>query len=249
MKSKNPLISILKKIGIGVTIFLLLFALYYNFGGNQVREIIVLPTYGPTKQGPNGEKLVHAVSDFSFLNQYNNKVAQKNFDGCVYVADFFFTSCQTICPVMSNSLQRVSRAYSNNSKVKIISHTVMPETDSIRLLKNYAEKFNARQGKWEFVTGNKKELYRMARDEYFIVEDQGSGDENDFIHTQMFVLVDRHKHIRGYYDGTDSLEVNQLIKDIKIVERENEYTKQFTSLKTVNLVINKLRLHGCLKIN
>jgi protein SCO1/2 len=124
----------------------------------------------------------------------------------------------------------------------------MPETDKSEILKEYAQKYNAKPGKWEFVTGSKKELYRMAREQYFIVEDTGNGDEEDFIHTQMFVLVDRHKHIRGYYDGTDSMEVNKLIKDIKIVERENEYTKQFTSVKSVNLLINKLRLHGCLKI-
>lgn len=89
----------------------------------------------------------------------------------------------------------------------------------------------------------------MARDQYFVVEDKGNGDENDFIHTQMFVLVDRHKNIRGYYEGTDSLDVTRLIKEIKIVERENEYTKEFTKIETLNLVINKLRLHGCLKIN
>jgi len=249
MKSKSPFISILKKIGIGFTIFLLLFALYYNFGGNQDREIIVLPTYGPMKLTTSGDSIPHRVSNFSFMNQFGKTVTQKNLDGCIYVADFFFTTCQSICPMMSHSLKRVQRAFSNNPGIKLLSHTVMPETDKSEILNEYAEKYKAKPGKWEFVTGNKKELYRMAREQYFIVEDTGNGDEEDFIHTQMFVLVDRHKHIRGYYDGTDSLEVNKLIQNIKIVERENEYTKQFTSLKTVNLVINKLRLHGCLKIN
>ena len=241
--------SLLKKIGIVLVIFLLLFLLYYNFGGNQDREIIVLPTYGPLKKDAKGNSIHHTIGSFSFLNQYGKSINEKSMDDCIYVADFFFTSCQSICPIMSNSLLRVQRAFSNNPRVKILSHTVMPEEDNSEVLRVYANQFKARPGKWEFVTGSKKELYRMARDQYFVVEDKGNGDENDFIHTQMFVLVDRHKNIRGYYEGTDSLDVTRLIKEIKIVERENEYTKEFTKIETLNLVINKLRLHGCLKIN
>lgn len=248
MPVNRKIVKTAKNLFLVFTAFLLVFILYYKYGGNQDREIIVLPNYGPIKINTNGDTIPHQVGSFSFVNQFGESINEKNFDGCVYVADFFFTTCQSICPLMSNALLNVQKAYSNNPRVKIISHTVMPETDSVELLKAYSEKMKARKGKWEFVTGNKKELYRMARDEYFIVDDKGNGDENDFIHTQMFVLVDRNKAIRGYYDGTDSLEVNRLIKDIKIVERENEYTRQFTGIKPVNLLINKLRLHGCLKI-
>lgn len=245
---KRMLKKIVINILLGLFVFILLFSLYYNFGGNQDREIIVLPTYGPVQINPDGDTISHKVGAFSFVNQYGETIDEKNFEACVYVVDFFFTTCESICPIMSNALLKVQKAYSNNPRVKIISHTVMPETDSIEVLKAYSENRKARRGKWEFVTGNKKDLYHMARNEYFIVEDKGNGDEDDFIHTQMFALVDRNKHIRGYYDGTDSLEVNRLIKEIKIVERENEYTRQFTKLKSVNLLINKLRLHGCLKI-
>ncbi len=248
MKRNSLIKKILIKILWGLFIFLFLFMLYYNFGGNQDREIIVLPTYGPVQVNPKGDTISHRVGAFSFVNQFGESINEKNFEGAVYVADFFFTTCQSICPIMSNALLKVQKAYSNNPRVKIISHTVMPETDSLEVLKAYSDKMKARKGKWEFVTGNKKDLYHMARNEYFIVEDKGNSDENDFIHTQMFALVDRNKQIRGYYDGTDSLDVERLIKEIKMVERENEYTRQFTQLKTVNLIINKLRLHGCLKI-
>ncbi len=248
MKRNSLIKKILIKILLGLFIFLFLFMLYYNFGGNQDREIIVLPTYGPVQINPQGDTISHRVGAFSFVNQFGESINEKNFEGCVYVVDFFFTTCQSICPIMSNALLKVQKAYSNNSRVKIISHTVMPETDSLAVLNAYSKKMKARRGKWEFVTGNKRELYHMARNEYFVVEDKGNGDENDFIHTQMFALIDRNKQIRGYYDGTDSLDVNRLLKDIKIVERENEYTRQFTKLKSVNLILNKLRLHGCLKI-
>jgi protein SCO1/2 len=247
--TKIKLLKTIKIGGIFLASFLFLFFLYYQFGGNQDREIIVLPNYGPIQISAKGDTLAHQVSSFSFVNQFGQTVNEKNFDGCIYVADFFFTTCQSICPKMSNSLLRVQKAFSNNPRIKILSHTVMPEEDNSEVLRVYANQFKARPGKWEFVTGSKKELYRMARDQYFVVEDKGNGDENDFIHTQMFVLVDRHKNIRGYYEGTDSLDVNRLIKEIKMVERENEYTKEFTKIKTLNLVINKLRLHGCLKIN
>jgi protein SCO1 len=156
----------------------------------------------------------HRIANFSLFNQNGEVVTQENLKDKIYVADFFFTTCPTICPKMSNQMKRVYDKYKNNVDVLILSHTVMPEVDSVSVLKAYAEKYNADANKWMFLTGSKEEIYNLARKSYFAVITEGDGSASDFIHTENFVLIDKEKRIRGFYDGTSEEDINRLIKEI-----------------------------------
>ena len=124
---------------------------------------------------------------------------------------------------MNTNLERVYKEFKNNPDFLILSHTVDPETDSVPVLMNYARLHGVSDKKWMFLTGDKKKLYELARKGYLLNAEEGNGDAEDFIHTQNFALIDKDKHIRGFYDGTDSLEINRLIGEIKLLEKENEY--------------------------
>lgn len=168
----------------------------------------------------------HRIGDFRLVNQLGDTVTGKTLEGKVFVADFFFTTCQSICPAMSSQMQRVFEKYRGSESVMLLSHTVMPETDSVPVLREYAKQYNADVEKWLFLTGDKKQIYELARKAYFVVKEDpdltdspkksgGDSDEHDFIHTENFVLVDKQKRIRGYYDGTSEKDVNRLIGDIE----------------------------------
>lgn len=161
----------------------------------------------------------HTIGNFSFQNQDNKTITQKNMEGKVVVAEYFFSTCQSICPIMNQQMQRVQNLFKGNNKVKIFCFTVDPEVDTVEQLKRYAKKHQAVDGQWHFLTGKKEELYNLARKSFFVLkpaEAANQGDVgSDFIHTNNFVLVDKQKRIRGYYDGTSSKEVTQLITDVK----------------------------------
>ncbi len=160
----------------------------------------------------------HTIGNFSFQNQDNKTITQKEIEGKVFVAEYFFTTCQSICPIMNDQMQRVQKEFKGNSKVKILSFTVDPEVDTVEQMKLYAKKHNVISGQWHFLTGKKEDLYSLARKSFFVLkpaEAQNQGDAgSDFIHTNNFVLVDQQKRIRGYYDGTSQKEVTELITDI-----------------------------------
>jgi protein SCO1/2 len=161
------------------------------------------------------------VGTFSFINQEGKTITQNDLKGHVYVADYFFVTCPGICKTMSNQLERVYAEFENTHDVKILSHTAKPDEDSVEALMNYAMMHQVKKhDHWLFVTGDKKELYSVARKQYHIVNDQGNGDEDDFIHTEQFALIDKNSFIRGYYDGTDSADVTQLIQDIHTLLKE-----------------------------
>ncbi|WP_343635134.1 SCO family protein [Fluviicola sp.] len=161
----------------------------------------------------------HRIQEFSFLDQTGQSYGSKDLKGKIYVAEYFFTTCGTICPIMNSEMRRVQAAFKGNDNFKILSFTVDPETDSVAQMKTYAEGHGADPNQWHFLTGEKKDLYKLARRSFFVLkpaEAQNQGDVgSDFIHTNYFVLVDTQKRIRGYYDGTDSKEVDKLIKDIQ----------------------------------
>ncbi|MEO8760447.1 MAG: SCO family protein [Bacteroidia bacterium] len=159
----------------------------------------------------------HIIPAFSFINQYNQVVTEQTTNQKVYVTDFFFTTCQSICPKMSHQLERVYKEFKSRKDFLILSHTVNPETDSVPQLLQYAKKHGVTDLHWLFLTGDKKQLYKLARKGYLLNNEEGNGDEEDFIHTQNFALIDKEKHIRGFYDGTDTAEVTRLIKDIHIL--------------------------------
>ncbi|MFT4661163.1 MAG: protein SCO1/2 [Patiriisocius sp.] len=168
----------------------------------------------------------HTIGDFSFLNQNNETITQAEVEGKVYVAEYFFTTCGTICPKMNAQMQRIQFAYSREENVKLLSFTVNPEVDSVEQMKRYADHHDAKDGHWHFLTGEKEDLYALARKSFFILkpaEAQNLGDAgSDFIHTNNFVLVDQKKRIRGYYDGTNEAEVTKLIADIRRLLEEEE---------------------------
>jgi protein SCO1/2 len=167
----------------------------------------------------------HRIREFSFTDQSGKLYGSKDLENKIYIAEYFFTTCGTICPVMNAEMQRVQAAFKGNNRFKILSFTVDPETDSVSQMRNYADAHGADPKQWHFLTGDKKDLYKLARRSFFVLkpaEAQNQGDVgSDFIHTNYFVLVDTQKRIRGYYDGTNSKEVDKLIKDIqKLLEED-----------------------------
>jgi len=212
-----------------VNVLLLLVALsvfvYAFFIYDNKKPLRHLPIYGE-KEITAKDTAYHTVPAFSFINQDGQTTTEKNFEGTVYVTDFFFTTCRSICPIMSTQMERVANALKNNTEVKFLSHTVDPETDSVKQLKQYAISHHADTKQWLFVTGDKKQLYDIARKGYLLDAHQGDGGVDDFIHTQNFALIDKDKRIRGFYDGTDSVQVDQLIKDIDLLLAEYHYEKK-----------------------
>lgn len=166
----------------------------------------------------------HHIGAFRFLNQNGNWITDREMKGKISVVEYFFTTCKSICPIMNQQMQRVHSAFIQDQGVKIFSFTVDPEIDTVEQLKRYAESHQATPGKWHFLTGNKADLYALARKSFFVLkpaEAQNLGDAgSDFIHTNNFVLIDKELRIRGYYDGTSLKEVNELISDIKRLQNE-----------------------------
>ena len=160
----------------------------------------------------------HRVADFNLINQNGKTITQDDYQDKIYVTDFFFTSCKTICPVMTGNMAKVQEVFLNNNDVMFLSLSVTPDIDSIPKLREYATKKGVIDSKWNVTTGEKKHIYDLARKSYFAVVEQGDGGLQDFIHTPNFILVDKKKRIRGIYDGTDTKEIKRLIKDIYILK-------------------------------
>lgn len=198
-------------------------------GFNMTKNNQRLPVYAPTNVNPRlvdsslqNKSRGHFISDFDLINQNGKKVTEKELENKIYVADFFFTSCPTICPKMADQMSRLYEKYLDDPEIMLVSHTVQPEVDSVDVLKNYAELHNAKASKWLFLTGDKKQIYNLARKSYFAAVSEGDGGVDDFIHTENFVLIDKNKMIRGFYDGTSKKDIDRLIADIEILKREYE---------------------------
>lgn len=201
----------------------LVFVVWFFISKNEKEPLRTLPYFGKKREMSKGDTSYHTVKPFCFLNQYNEKVTEADLKNKIYVADFFFTTCQSICPIMSTELERVYKEFANNPSVMILSHTVDPETDSVNVMMNYSKLHGVKDKRWLFLTGEKKHLYELAREGYLLNAEEGDGGAEDFIHTQNFALVDKERHLRGFYDGTDSVEVSRLITDIKILLEEYDY--------------------------
>ncbi len=199
---------------------------WYFYTKNEQKPLRNLLYFGPKRIDKTGDTTFHTVKPFLFTNQYNEKVTEETVKGKIYVTDFFFTTCQSICPVMSSELERVYKEFANNPDILILSHTVSPEEDSVNVLMAYAKLHGVKDKRWLFLTGDKKHLYDMARTGYLLNNESGNGDEDDFIHTQNFALVDKDRHLRGFYDGTDSAEVSRLMIDIKLLQQEYAYNEK-----------------------
>lgn len=206
------------KIILGVLIIALLAIVYFM---NTTAE---LPIFNPSDFNPELVEVElqnkvngHTVSDFELLNQNGKTITQKDYENKIYVVDFFFTSCPSICPIMSNNMEKLQNVFLNDDNLKLLSISVTPEKDSIPALKAYSEKHKVIDAKWNITTGEKKHIYNLARKSYFAAVSEGDGGLQDFIHTPNFILVDTKKQIRGVYDGTKNDEIERLIKDIELL--------------------------------
>jgi len=210
-----------------ISIAIAALVLYFIFSGQPSGVVKKLPILGNHRldsvmigNGYRIDTIYHSIQPFKFINQDGKTVDQSIVNGKVYVADFFFTTCQTICPVMSKQLDRVYDAYKDENNLMILSFTVDPETDTAAQLKRYAQSFDANTKRWVFLTGEKPALYDLARTGYLLNNEIGTGGPDDFIHTQNFALIDKKGRIRGFYDGTLKEEVDRLIVDARFLLNE-----------------------------
>lgn len=188
---------------------------------NEVKTSYELPILGRkeiVEKNVNGEvikdTIYHTIADFRFVNQDSSVVTNATFDGQVYIADFFFTSCPTICPVMKKQMLRVYEAYRDDPKVAILSHSIDPVHDTVAVLRSFAEKLGVSTPKWHFVTGNMDEIYEIGEKSYMVVANEDENAPGGYIHSGAFLLIDEQRRIRGVYDGTVPEQVDVLIKDI-----------------------------------
>ncbi|MEK9613484.1 MAG: SCO family protein [Flavobacteriaceae bacterium] len=165
-------------------------------------------------------KKYHTIAPFSLINQNGKTITQEDYQGKIYIADFFFTTCPTICPKMTAHMGEIQSRILNDPKIKLLSFSVTPKIDSVAQLKRYALEKGVNDQKWNLVTGDKKKIYTLARKSYLAVKNDGDGGPYDMIHTENFVLVDPEKRIRGFYDGTDDSAMEELIKDLQILKEE-----------------------------
>ena len=187
----------------------------------------VLPVYQPAMVAPElvdesiqYVKKYHTIAPFSVINQNGQAISEQDYDNSIYVADFFFTTCPSICPIMTKNMYALQQRLGPYLDVKLLSFSVTPEIDTVEQLKRYAIENKVNDSRWNLVTGSKKEIYELARKSYLVVKEDGDGGPHDMIHTENFVLVDKKKRIRGYYDGTQAAAMNEILRDIAILITE-----------------------------
>lgn len=178
-----------------------------------------LPYLGQSELNAKGDSVKHFIADFKFINQDGDSISQDFFKDKIYIADFFFTSCPTICPVMKTQMIRIFEKFKDHPDFLILSHTIDSRHDSVAVLKKYKEKLGIKGSQWQFVTGEQKEIYDIALKSYMVsaLEDKEAVEDGGFVHSGAFVLVDKNKHVRGIYDGTKEKEVDKLIHDIELL--------------------------------
>ncbi len=202
--------------------FLLLFVC--SCGSNKVSELPYYdkPDFTPLWVNNQEAEGLHEISDFSFTDQDGKQITKETIKGKIYLANFFFTTCPGICPTMTKNLLKIQNTFVNDDDIKIISHSVMPWSDSVGNLKNYEKTFSIKNGKWYLVTGKTSEIYELARRSYYAEEKAGyNSDSTEFLHTEHILLVDKNGHLRGIYNGTLALDAERMIDDIKILKKES----------------------------
>ena len=207
----------MKKIRILIVVFFIFLACKDN--KTETASFSKLPYFNSQDFTPEWDKGVHKIPDFSFTNQNGETVNNNTFEGKIYIAVFFFTSCPGICPKLTKNMESLQETYQNDDNIMLLSHTVMPWKDSVLVLKDYALKNNVDNHKWHLVTGDKDELYNIARNGYFADEDFIKTQvESNFIHTENFILIDKKGYIRGVYNGTVEVDVERLKRHVDILK-------------------------------
>ena len=212
----------------GTVLFFLSAVIVYLFY-NALQPKKVLPVFQPSMVNPElvdstvqYVKKYHTISDFSLTNQNGRTITQDNYKGKIYIADFFFTTCPTICPIMTKNMAEIQDKIKDQEDVLLLSHSVTPEIDSVAQLKKYALEKGVDDAKWNLVTGDKKQIYDLARKSYLAVKTEGDGGAFDMIHTENFILVDKARQVRGFYDGTNPKEIERLMADLEILKTSYE---------------------------
>lgn len=207
----------------GIVLFCLSVVIIYLFY-NALSPKKTLPIYQPSGVNPElvdtsiqHVKKYHTIADFSLVNQNGKNITQDDYSDVIYIADFFFTTCPTICPIMTKNMTSIQSRITNDD-VKLLSHSVTPVIDSVAQLKKYALEKGVDDTKWNLVTGDKKQIYELARKSYLAVKTDGDGGPFDMIHTENFILIDKEKRIRGFYDGTKTEEIDRLMADLEILK-------------------------------
>ena len=203
----------------------IIISIFYNI----LKPKKVLPIYQPTQVSVElvdstiqHKKKYHKIADFSLINQNGDTITQETYKNKIYVADFFFTTCKTICPIMTKNMHVLQKEFITDNEVMLLSHSVTPEIDTVAQLKRYAKEKFVNSSKWNLVTGDKKEIYKLARKSYLAVKDDGDGGPFDMVHTENFMLIDKERQIRGFYDGTNLDDIDRLIDDIAVLKEEYE---------------------------
>lgn len=203
--------------------FLIMFFSSCTISNDETLPFYVDSDFTPQWIGTGSKeyKKIHTIAPFTFINQNGMTIDETDFNDRIYVVDFFFTSCGGICPKMTSNMVKIQEAFKGDDKVLLLSHSVTPEQDSVAVLRKYARSVGAISGKWHLVTGPKEAIYTVARKSYFADEDLGQPiNDNDFLHTENLILVDKKRRIRGLYKGTMPMDVNRLIADISILKEE-----------------------------
>ena len=197
----------------------LIYSLVFYFGCTEKKSSVILPIFGE-KKIIAGDTIYHQIASFNLTNQIGQVVNQNTTKNKIYIANFFFASCQSICPMMSNQLQEVQKAFLADDSVLILSHSVNPLHDTVAVLNNYADTYGAKTNKWHLLTGNKKQIYDLAKTSYLVNAFEDDGSPEGFLHSELFLLIDKKARIRGMYDGTNTSEVKKLIEDVKLLKQE-----------------------------
>ncbi|MER2997965.1 SCO family protein [Pontibacter populi] len=210
--------------------FILASALTYSCQSNSAEQKLpILGSREPVERVVDGKTIVdtvyHQITDFAFTNQDSQRVTQETVAGKIYVTDFFFTTCPSICPKMKSQMLRVYEAFKDNPNVVLLSHTIDPAHDTVGVLKEYADRLNVETDKWHFVTGDRDSIYDMAL-QYFVGVQEDAQAEGGFAHSGDFMLIDQNRHIRGHYHGTEQEDVDRLIKDMKVLLKEQQHEQK-----------------------
>lgn len=186
---------------------------------------VILPIYSPNMvsqelvdENIRYIKKYHRIADFSLTNQNGEKITQKNYENKIYIADFFFTTCPTICPIMTDNMTYLQEKLLKNKNILLASFSVTPDIDNVEVLKDYALEKGVLSYKWNLLTGDKKMIYDLARKSYLVAKNDGDGGKYDMIHTENFILIDKEKRIRGFYDGTNKEEMEKLLNEVEILK-------------------------------
>ena len=198
---------------------ILICSIVFYFGCTEKKSSVLLPIYGE-KKIIAGDTIYHQIASFNLTNQIGQVVNQNTTKNKIYIANFFFATCQSICPMMSNQLQEVQKAFLADDSVLILSHSVNPLHDTVAVLNNYADTYGAKTNKWHLLTGNKKQIYDLAKTSYLVNAFEDDGSPEGFLHSELFLLIDKKARIRGMYDGTNTAEVKKLIEDVKLLKQE-----------------------------